>query len=453
MKKLSELYEELISYYSRFYALPKARVDRKIAELQKLGYSREGAIIKLYKEIFGIEEIKIAEEVRVKIPKVKIGKRTLLNLLPYSYNAYMHSPCLTLSVFFKDSLNYVSAAMRFLVVIYLINEILKYEKSLNPEESTVLALSNISLLLLPVLVLISVIASSVYWSIITSSSIKLFRCEVIGLKDLIDSLKFLLKVLKAEILAELMKSSVFILIIVSAIHTLTNLEKVVKLLALPLILSPIELGGFSLFLISLIAYLVFFILTIFVPHEVVIGNKGTFEAIIGSFKVARKCLRQIIAYIILWSLIFFFVMVISIMFALVHVSISTLISFIVSALIVPTLDITLTGVYLEWTGRRVKLWNYPGRIILVFRRCIEDSLKEVVVFVKSLKNLPFIVLSIILFMSFYALGSHLGNTYFTPLAEELVEPGRLNPILKEILPISLVLELSLIHISEPTRPY
>ena len=444
MKKLNELYEELIDYYSRFYVLPKAQVERRIAKLQKLGYSKEEAIIELYKEVFGVKEVKVVEEVKIKRPKVKVERRTLLNLLSYSYNAYTRSPCLVLSVFFKDSLNYVGSAIRFLVVIYLVNEMLRYEKLLSLGE---IILSNInilivaSLLVLITLVLISVAASSVYWSIITSSSVKLFRCEVVRLKDLIESFKFLPKVLKAELLAEFIRSSIFMLIIASRAHTLANLKRIIRLLVLPLMFSPIPLGGLLIFLASLIVYLVLFILTIFVPHEVVIGNKGALRAIIGSFKVARECLRQAIVYIILWSLTLFFAMIISAMLALIHISIFMLISFIVSALIVPTLDIALTGVYLEWTGRRVKLWDYPGRISSVFRRCIEDSLKEVVVFVKSLKNLPFIVLSIILFMSFYALGFHLGSTYFAPLAEELVEPGKLNPILKEILPISLVLEI------------
>jgi len=453
MKRLDELYEELIEYYSRFYALPRPRLEKKISELQERGYSREEAIVELYKEVFGVEEVKIAEEIKIEKPKVEVTKHSLLNLLSYSYNAYTHSPCLVLSIIFKDSLNYISSALIFIISLYLLNEVFKFGGFLNPSKLSTLIQENIYLIAMSsilgflVFVLVRAVSSSVYWSIMVSSSAKLFKHERITLRDLIGGLGLLPRVLKAELIAQLIRFLAFIPVITLIVHTLANIENLLKLSIVPFTFISIILSTLLVLVVCLVIYLVLFILTIFVPHEVIISNKKTLEAILGSFKIARKSIRQVVVYIILLILTFLCAALISGIFRLIHVSICTLISFIISMLVIPTLDIALTGVYLQWIGQRIELWEYPGRISEFFKRYLKGSLKEVVNFIKSLENLPFIISAVILFMSFYALGLYLGGTYFAPLMRGIVRlrgscpGGSCEGFFRGALPLFLTLEI------------
>jgi len=71
MKNLNKLYEELVEYYTKFYTLPGVRVEMEISKLQERGYSRREAIIKLYKEVFKVKEVKVIGEVEFERPEVR----------------------------------------------------------------------------------------------------------------------------------------------------------------------------------------------------------------------------------------------------------------------------------------------------------------------------------------------------------------------------------------------
>ena len=71
MKSLDDLYEELVEYYTKFYTLPGVHVEIEISKLQERGYSRKEAIIKLYKEVFKVKDVKVIEEVESKSHEVR----------------------------------------------------------------------------------------------------------------------------------------------------------------------------------------------------------------------------------------------------------------------------------------------------------------------------------------------------------------------------------------------
>jgi len=59
MKRLSELYEELVEHYAKFCTMPGVRVEVEILRLQERGYSREEAIVELYKRALRVGEVEV----------------------------------------------------------------------------------------------------------------------------------------------------------------------------------------------------------------------------------------------------------------------------------------------------------------------------------------------------------------------------------------------------------
>jgi len=110
-------------------------------------------------------------------------------------------------------------------------------------------------------------------------------------------------------------------------------------------------------------------------------------------------------------------------------------------IVIPILDVSLTGVYLQHVGWEIEVWSKPGRVLDMLKRYIRDSLRELLNFVRRPENMPFITIAIVIFMTFYALGIHLGNTQFTPLMSRIVRPGELSSLLRRIIPFSLALEI------------
>jgi|GEM_PF-909224 len=435
---IEKIYERLERYYSMWSSYPGLLLERKIRELERKGFTREEAILILYKEICG-------RDYRGEYSTIPEGKYTVLkrrriigfiDLLSYAYNMYTYNPILILTTIFMDSIMYIGNTIVVMFMLWILNETLRRgiyvgKGSIELVIFEVLKLVRenalISVLVVIAYIMLYIIAISVYWLSLIKSSLKAYRGLKIGIGDMLFDLKTFSKVLKGQLLVYG----------ILAIPLLVIVASVMMIFKIPTSI----LSSLFIILTSLIILLILYMLLIFVPHEIIVKGTSSFSAIRGSFRVASASLKQVFAYILMIGLVSLGALGISQVLSTVHVLLSEFISFVITYFINPIFNLSITGVYIQAIGYDIILWREQRSIISVILYNIRRGVKKLYEFLENPYNLIFISISVVLLTCSYVYGIQLGTTYLSPLTSRLFKHGRLSPILYKYIPLSLVLEI------------
>ncbi|MCD6369677.1 MAG: hypothetical protein J7L38_07790 [Thermoproteales archaeon] len=130
---IEELYGKLVEYYSRYCSQPGLYVESKVRRLVREGYSREEAVLKLYKQVFRVQadisEL-LSKDVGLGSPDLRpIAKMFLVAVFLYLllvWGAFLRGFKVTLRE--AKILKYTSLALLNMAIGLLILYVLKLER-------------------------------------------------------------------------------------------------------------------------------------------------------------------------------------------------------------------------------------------------------------------------------------------------------------------------------------
>ena len=444
---MEELYEKLLEYYLTIYGKGKDYLEKDITNIMSSkGVTREEAIRLLYIKFFG--EIAKEREERKKILKPRLS---LLDLISYAYNGYSHNFSLAVSVFLREAARYILLSMWFFLLLIIIGLYGQYITSLSHTEIIKLIRIIFSYPILAILIVsiyafipLITIVDTTYWCVMANCSYKVMKGFKITWYDIVDSFRYFKKLFKAKLLvntltyAPLMTAlSIFYLFIARMFHNIflqssKGFEQYFS-------------TGLNIVLVLLIACIivtiVLYIISVYVPYEVIIGNMRPVSALKSSFAKVKASIKNVLVYFILSVLIILGATFLSSVFSSINISIQTLITFLINVFLLPIIDLSLTGVYIQLRKEQLNLWPKSKSFKSITIGNLRKGFKELKVFLTKRDRLTFLGIALIIFLICYVIGLCLGLTSLRVFANLIVHPGRLNPLLTRVLPLSLVLEI------------
>ena len=437
----ADKYEKIVEYYQRYYVNAVGIVERKIRSYVERGYTREEAIEMLYTSIFGKFEYGYSRGAssmyNYSVAPNYAGKPSFLTILSYSYNAFTLNPLLAVPVLIRDSISYFQSAFIFFVLVFLINSLASLGFS-NISDNLSLLLSlieHLSYMFYVVLALVVVIMSAVeafYWSSMISATLRVSGGAWLTSKGVIHGLGRVMDLFKALVIANSVKIGIPAAIILTSVLGAIRSMLGGSIATIFILIAVIGLMG--------IAYIASSFFLTFVPHTVYIEGYGPTKAVKESIRMVVRSFSDVLIYYLFWIVVQSIAATTAYMLSLLSVSISNLIAFIISVIVTPIMDLSLTEVYLLNTNRSISMWVKRRNLLGLISRYIGAGIIELKSFLFRPENYPFILLSVFAFILSSIHGYFLGIDYLRPFRDLIVRPGRINPIMYQS-PFSLALEI------------
>ncbi|RLE64466.1 MAG: hypothetical protein DRJ47_07575 [Thermoprotei archaeon] len=436
-----ELYNKLVEYFARYYSQPAMYLENLLKKKMEAGLSREEALKEVFNEIFGKEEKIFGEAGKTEKPR-----KGFLDMLSYVFSTYSSFPSISISYFVKSTTNTITGFIGFMLIIAiliqlehagLVGRILSGDLRalLDPR---LLEYVNVGVLIGSIVfVIASGIGEALYAATLYPQAETLLTKGRVNFREAVNrGFKHIYILIAAGILLNLP-----LLLLYPGLMIM--LASAMRMFALK---YPIEflrslMTGLFLIVIGGILFIVLRILAIYLMPAIIIDDLSLGEAFKTSLSTLRKTVGSVLAYAVFFVLIMVLIGLVSQLFSILGAPISNALGFILGAIVIPSMDASLTGVYLQARGRSLELKLFKKSFMDMVWEKLRAGWNKTFHFVTTKTNIAYLTLSLVIIVCGVAVGFSLDKAFLYKVTRLIIVRGRINPFLEKVFPFSLASEI------------